>query len=319
MTGSDVPSAREAPGGEAFGAEDLDRTRQVPGVPARAGPLRPDEFDGQVVFVTGVARGQGRSHAYGFASLGADVAGIDRCEDLSTVPYPLAGVADLEETRAMVRKLGRRALLEVGDVRDRARLAEVVERVMDKLGRIDVVVANAGIFSVGDARTLSAESWAEVIEVNLTGVWNTVQACLPAMIAGKRGGSIVMTSSIGGLRGLLQCAHYVASKHGVLGLVEALANELGPHGIRVNAVCPTNVNTRMIHNPANYATFRPDLPHATSADMVEPAKEMHLLATPWIEPEDVTAAVTWLASSAARFVTGVALPVDAGATTKVAN
>lgn len=315
-----LPSAQgEEEGDEAFGAEDRERTRHVPGVPSIGGPLRPHEFEGQVVFITGLARGQGRSHAYGFASLGADIAGMDRCDDLATVPYPLANDADLDETAAMVRKLGRRAVVEVGDVRDRVRLAAVVERVMDELGRIDVVVANAGIFSVGAAETLSPESWAEVIDVNLGGVWNTVQACLPAMISGNRGGSIVMTSSIGGLRGLLQCAHYVASKHGVLGLVEALANELGSYGIRVNAVCPTNVNTPMIHNVANYATFRPDLSHPTSADMVEPAKDMHLLATPWIEPEDVTAAVTWLASRAARFVTGIALPIDAGATTKVVN
>lgn len=276
-------------------------------------------FEGKVVFVTGVARGQGRSHALRFAALGADVAGVDRCEDLASVPYPLARPADLAETEEGVRRLGRRAVLEIADVRDRARLDAAVAHVLAELGRIDVVVANAGIFSVGEAQALPAASWSDVIDVNLTGVWNTVQACLGPMIEARRGGSIVLTSSIGGLRGLLHCAHYVAAKHGVLGLVSALANELSPHGIRVNAVCPTNVSTPMIHNAANYATFRPDLTSPTAADIVEPATAMHLLGVPWIEAADVSAAVTWLASDAARFVTGVALPVDAGATTKVMN
>lgn len=276
-------------------------------------------FAGKVVFVTGLARGQGRSHALAFASLGADIAGVDRCEDISSVPYALGTREDLAETEDRVHRLGRRAIVEVADVRDRDRLDAVVERVLAELGRIDVVVANAGIFSVGEAETLSPAAWADVLGVNLTGVWNTIQACLPAMSEAGRGGSIVVTSSIGGLRGLLHCAHYVAAKHGVLGLVAALANELGPQHIRVNAVCPTNVSTPMIHNEANYATFRPDLERPTAEDIIEPAKTMHLLSVPWVEPEDVSAAVTWLASDAARFVTGVALPVDAGATTKVLN
>lgn len=276
-------------------------------------------FEGSVVFVTGLARGQGRSHALGFARLGADIAGVDACDDLASVPYRLASRRDLEETAEFVRQLGRRTAIEVCDVTDRGRLFAAAKRAHDELGRIDIVVANAGIFSVAEAPSMPEATWSDVIAVNLTGVWNTVQACLPAMIAGGRGGSIVMTSSIGGLRGLLHCAHYVASKHAVLGLMEALANELAPYGIRVNAVCPTNVNTPMIHNDANYATFRPDLPVPSAGDIIEPATAMHLLPTPWIEPEDVTSAVTWLASAEARFVTGVALPVDAGATTKVAN
>jgi (+)-trans-carveol dehydrogenase len=277
------------------------------------------EWSGKVVFVTGVARGQGRSHALEFARRGADVGGLDLCAPIATVPYALADPSDLKQTAEEIRSLGGRAVLEAGDVRDPARVRAVVARVLDSFGQIDVVVTNAGVFSVGDPLTLPPETWRDVLDVNLTGVWNTVQACLPAMVEGGRGGSIVMTSSIGGVQGLLQCPHYVASKHGVIGLMRALANELAPYRIRVNAVCPTNVNTPMIQNPANYRTFRPDLEDPRSEDIVDVARAMHLLDVPWVEPEDVTAAVVWLASDAARYLTGVALPVDAGLLEKVQN
>lgn len=277
------------------------------------------EWSGKVVFVTGVARGQGRSHALEFARRGADIGGLDLCAPIATVPYDLASPADLKQTEEEIRSLGGRAVLEVGDVRDPARVRAVVARVLDSFGQIDVVVTNAGVFSVGDPLTLSPETWRDVLDVNLTGVWNTVQACLPAMVEGGRGGSIVMTSSIGGVQGLLECPHYVASKHGVIGLMRALANELARYRIRVNAVCPTNVNTPMIQNPANYRTFRPDLEDPRSEDIVDVASAMHLLDVPWVEPEDVTAAVVWLASDAARYLTGVALPVDAGLLEKVQN
>jgi (+)-trans-carveol dehydrogenase len=277
------------------------------------------EWSGKVVFVTGVARGQGRSHALEFARRGADVGGLDLCAPIATVPYALAAPEDLKQTEEEIRSLGGRAVLEVGDVRDPARVRAVVARVLDSFGQIDVVVTNAGVFSVGDPLTLSPETWRDVLDVNLTGVWSTVQACLPAMVEGGRGGSIVMTSSIGGVQGLLECPHYVASKHGVIGLMRALANELARYRIRVNAVCPTNVNTPMIQNPANYRTFRPDLEEPRSEDIVDVATAMHLLDVPWVEPEDVTAAVVWLASDAARYLTGVALPVDAGLLEKVQN
>ncbi len=277
------------------------------------------EWSGKVAFVTGVARGQGRSHALEFARRGADVGGLDLCAPIATVPYELASPAELKQTAEEIRSLGGRAVLEVGDVRDPARVRAVVARVLDSFGHIDVVVTNAGVFSVGDPLTLSPETWRDVLDVNLTGVWNTVQACLPAMVEGGRGGSIVMTSSIGGVQGLLECPHYVASKHGVIGLMRALANELARYRIRVNAVCPTNVNTPMIQNPANYRTFRPDLEEPRSEDIVDVATAMHLLDVPWVEPEDVTAAVVWLASDAARYLTGVALPVDAGLLEKVQN
>jgi (+)-trans-carveol dehydrogenase len=277
------------------------------------------EWSGKAVFVTGAARGQGRSHALEFARRGADVGGLDLCAPIATVPYALAAPEDLKQTAEEIRSLGGRAVLEVGDVRDPARVRAVVARVLESFGRIDVVVTNAGVFSVGDPLTLSPETWRDVLDVNLTGVWNTVQACLPAMVEGGRGGSIVMTSSIGGVQGLLECPHYVASKHGVIGLMRALANELARYRIRVNAVCPTNVNTPMIQNPANYRTFRPDLEDPRSEDIVDVASAMHLLDVPWVEPEDVTAAVVWLASDAARYLTGVALPVDAGLLEKVQN
>jgi (+)-trans-carveol dehydrogenase len=277
------------------------------------------EWSGKVAFITGIARGQGRSHALEFARRGADIGGLDICGPIATVPYDLAVPSDLERTAQDIESLGRHAVLERADVRDPAEVRKVVAEVLDTLGRIDVVLTNAGVFSVGDPLTLSAETWQDVLEVNLTGVWNTVQACLPAMVGSGNGGSIVMTSSIGGVQGLLQCPHYVASKHGVIGLMRALANELAPHGIRVNAVCPTNVNTPMIQNQANYRTFRPDLEEPQREDIVDVAASMHLINVPWVEPEDVTAAAIWLASDAARYLTGVALPVDAGLLEKVQN
>jgi (+)-trans-carveol dehydrogenase len=277
------------------------------------------EWSGKVAFITGVARGQGRSHAREFARRGADIGGLDLCGPIATVPYDLAAPSDLKQTAEEIGSLGRRAVLEAADVRDPAGVRAVVGRVLEAFGRIDVVVTNAGVFSVADPLTLSAETWRDVLDVNLTGVWNTVQACLPAMVDGGRGGSVVMTSSIGGVQGLLHCPHYVASKHGVIGLMRALANELAPYRIRVNAVCPTNVNTPMIQNPANYRTFRPDLEEPRREDIVDVAASMHLLDVPWVEAEDVTAAVIWLASNAARYLTGVALPVDAGLLAKVQN
>jgi len=277
------------------------------------------EWSGKVAFITGVARGQGRSHALEFARRGADIGGLDICGPITSVPYDLATPSDLEQTRQEIESLGGRAVLEMADVRDAGAVETVAARVLERFGRIDVVITNAGVFSVGDPLSMSAETWRDVLDVNLTGVWNTVQACLPAMVDGGRGGSIVMTSSIGGVQGLLHCPHYVASKHAVIGLMRALANELAPYRIRVNAVCPTNVNTPMIQNQANYRTFRPDLEEPTSEDIVEVAASMHLLDVPWVEAEDVTAAVVWLASEAARYLTGVALPVDAGLLEKVQN
>lgn len=278
------------------------------------------EWSGKVAFITGVARGQGRSHALEFARRGADIGGLDICGPIATVPYDLATPSDLEQTAQDIKALDRRAILETADVRDAAAVRAVVGKVLDALGRIDVVLTNAGVFSVAEnLTTLSAETWQDVLDVNLTGVWNTVQACLPSMVESGNGGSIVMTSSIGGVQGLLQCPHYVASKHGVIGLMRALANELGPSGIRVNAVCPTNVNTPMIQNPANYRTFRPDLADPGREDIIDVAASTHILNVPWVEPEDVTAAAVWLASDAARYLTGVALPVDAGLLEKVQN
>jgi (+)-trans-carveol dehydrogenase len=277
------------------------------------------EWSGKVVFITGVARGQGRSHALEFARRGADIGGLDICGPIATVPYDLAVPSDLERTSRDIESLDRGAVLEMADVRDPSAVRAVVDRVLGRFGRIDVVLTNAGVFSVGDPLTLSAQTWRDVLDVNLDGVWNTVQACLPAMVESGNGGSIVMTSSIGGLQGLLHCPHYVASKHAVIGLMRALANELAHYRIRVNAVCPTNVNTAMIQNPANYRTFRPDLAEPQQEDIVDVAASMHLLNVPWVEPEDVTAAAVWLASNEARYLTGVALPVDAGLLEKVNN
>src|SRR5580704_3203289 len=172
---------------------------------------REGDWSGKVVFITGVARGQGRSHALEFARRGADIGGLDICGPIATVPYDLAVPSDLERTSRDIESLDRRAVLEMADVRDPRAVRAVVDRVLCGFGRIDVVLTNAGVFSVGDPLTLSAQTWRDVLDVNLDGVWNTVQACLPAMVESGNGGSIVMTSSIGGVQGLLHCPHYVAS------------------------------------------------------------------------------------------------------------
>ncbi|MGD9735837.1 MAG: mycofactocin-coupled SDR family oxidoreductase [Solirubrobacterales bacterium] len=276
--------------------------------------------DGKVAFVSGAARGQGRSHAVTLAREGADVIAFDLAGPVASVEhYGPATMEDLEETARLVEAEGRRVVYRQADVRDRAAVEAVVADGLAELGQIDIVLGNAGITTVGRAWEITQESWQEMIDINLTGVWNTVTAALPSMMEAGRGGSIVLTGSIAGTMGLPGLPHYVAAKHGVIGLMKALANELADYDIRVNAVNPTNVGTDMILNDGTFRYFRPDLENPTQEDAKEGFMSFNLLKVPWVEPEDVSNAILFLVSEEGRYTTGVALPVDCGTTVKFPN
>lgn len=271
------------------------------------------KLDGKVVLITGMARGQGRAHAIKVASEGANVIGVDIAGPVEISGYPPATPEDLAATVDAVQSLGQRIIAEQVDVRDRERLEAVVDAAVAELGRLDVVVANAGVFGgTGLPWEVTAEAWQTTLDVNLTGVWHTTSVSIPHVLRGNAGGSIILTASVGGVMGAPHSAHYVAAKHGVLGLMKSLANALGPDSIRVNAVLPTNVRTPMIDNEHTMRLFRPDLEHPTMEDTATEQRSLHLLPVPWIEPEDVANAVLWLASDDARYVTGTELLIDLG-------
>lgn len=270
-----------------------------------AGRLQgPGRLTGKVAFVSGAARGQGRSHALRLAQEGADVIAFDVCRQLASVPYPMATPDDLKETVRQVEELDRRIVAREADVRDSDALAALVAEGVGEFGRLDVVCANAGIATFAEnAWSITDESWDEMIAVNLTGVWRTVKAAVPAMIDAGNGGSIVITSSTAGVKGMAGIGHYSAAKHGVVGLMRTLANELAPHSIRVNTVHPTGVNTPMVVNDF-MAEF------LAGSDMS--ANMQNALPVEMVEAVDISNAIVWLSSDEARYVTGVSLPVDAG-------
>ncbi|EXG82776.1 mycofactocin-coupled SDR family oxidoreductase [Cryptosporangium arvum] len=270
------------------------------------------KLDGKVAFITGAARGQGRSHAVTLAKEGADIIAVDLCAPVRSAPYAMATPADLDETVALVEALDRRIVSRVADVRDLAALTAAVQAGVAEFGRLDIILGNAGVCSYGDLATMSVEQFEEMIDIDLTGVWKTVRAGVGAMIDAGHGGSIVLTSSTAGLRNLNAIGHYVAAKHGVTGLAKALANELAPHGIRVNSIHPSNCNTPMLTNDGVAKMFRPDLDHPTFADAGASYGDIHLLDVGWIEPQDVSNLVLFLCSDDARYLTGGAIPVDAG-------
>ena len=215
--------------------------------------------EGKVALVTGAARGQGRTHALRLADEGADIIAVDLCASIRSVPYALADASDLEETVKGVKALGRRVLARRVDVRDFGALQEMLDETVADVGRLDIVIANAGILSAGSADTLATETWQDMIDVNLTGVYHTAKAGLAHIRAGGSGGSIILTSSALGIRAMPNLAHYVAAKAGVIGLMRALALELAPDRIRVNTVNPSIVDTPMVHNSASYRHFIPEL------------------------------------------------------------
>ena len=273
-------------------------------------------LDGKVALVTGAARGQGRSHARRLAEEGADIIAIDACATPGWLSYPLASEADLAQTVKEVEAAGtgRRIVARRADVRDLSAVrAALDEGVAELGGRLDIVCANAGIISQPVATwEIDLDQWRELIDVTLTGVFVTIKAAVPHMIAAGNGGSITLTSSGAALISGGGFADYKAAKSGVLSLTRTLACELAEHFIRVNAICPTAVDTPMIQNETLYRSFRPDLPNPGREDVKAGFQTMNLLPIPWVDVADVSNAIVWLASDAARYITGVTLPVDAG-------
>ncbi|MEU6352936.1 mycofactocin-coupled SDR family oxidoreductase [Streptomyces sp. NPDC047072] len=277
----------------------------------------PGRVADKVAFITGAARGQGRSHAVRLAEEGADIIAVDVCKQLDGVTFAMSTPEDLEETVRRVEKLGRRIHAVQADVRDHDALKAAVDDGVERFGRLDIVVANAGLGSDGATLdAMSEKTWRDMIDVNLTGVWLSTKVSTPHIVAGGRGGSVVLTSSVGGLKAYPNIGHYIAAKHAVVGLMRTLATELGPHNIRVNSLHPTQVNTPMVMHEGTYRMFRPDLENPTVDDFAAVSQGMHLLPTPWVEPLDISNAVLFLASDEGRFVTGVTLPIDAGALLK---
>jgi SDR family mycofactocin-dependent oxidoreductase len=268
--------------------------------------------NGKVALITGAARGQGRSHAVRLAQEGADIIAVDICSDIETVPYPGATEHDLAQTVKLVEDLGRSVIARTADVRDLAALQAVVREAVEEFGHIDIVVANAGIASFAPILELDEQAWQDVIDIDLTGVWKTVKAAVPAMAGSGRGGTIVLTNSVAGLAACANMAHYVAAKHGVTGLMRALAIELAPSGIRVNSVHPTNVDTPMLINDASFQLFT-GAEGATREQAAAAMANMNALPVPWVDPIDVSNAVLYLASDESRYVTGTTMVIDAGA------
>jgi len=270
--------------------------------------------EGKVAFITGAARGQGRSHAIRLAEEGADIIAVDLPGQIDSVPYSMSTSEDLAQTVKEVEALGRRIVATQADVRDYAALKSALDDGVAQLGGLDIVSANAGIFSFGTLEELEEQTWDDMMAVNLTGVWHTVKAAVPHLRASGKGGSIILTSSTAGLRGIPNIGHYAATKHGVVGLMRTAALELAPDFIRVNSVHPTGVNTDMIQNAATYTLFAPDLPESErTREAVAPRfQAANALPIPWVEPRDVSNAVLWLASDESRYVTALEVKVDAG-------
>jgi SDR family mycofactocin-dependent oxidoreductase len=269
------------------------------------------QMEGKVALVTGAARGLGRSHALTLAGEGADLVLVDIAGPIESVPYALATPGELEQTARDVEELGRRAIAVKGDIRDQAALDQAVAEGIAEFGHIDAAVANAGVWSLGDVWKLSDEEWHDIIEVNLTGHWRTVKAVAPHMI--ERGsGSIVMIASVNALEAGPRFAHYAAAKAGLLALMRNVAVELGPHGIRCNAVCPGAMDTEM-HTWQGALDFMGGRPNSTMEDRAASGQHYSVLpGRSMLPPASASNAVLWLASDATAEVTGVAIPVDAG-------
>jgi (+)-trans-carveol dehydrogenase len=274
--------------------------------------------EGKVAFITGAARGQGRAHAVRLAQEGADIIAVDICKKIDTVDLIAAATPeDLAETADLVKGHNRRIYTAEVDVRDYDALKAAVDTGVEQLGKLDIIVANAGIGNGGQTLDKTSEAdWTAMIDINLGGVWKTVKAGVPHILAGGNGGSIILTSSVGGLKAYPHCGHYVAAKHGVVGLMRTFAVELGAQNIRVNSVHPTNVNTPLFMNDGTMRLFRPDLENPGPDDMKIVGQLMHTLPIGWVEPEDIANAVLFLASDEARYVTGVTLPIDGGSCLK---
>ena len=269
-------------------------------------------MDGKVVFITGAARGQGRSHALRLAQEGADIIAVDTATQVDTVPYPTATAEDMAETVRQVEALDRRIVASEADVRDLAGLTRAVEDGVAQLGRLDVVLANAGISTPASTLDMDENTWQTMLDINLTGVWKTIKASVPHIVAGGRGGSVVITSSLAAIYANPGTAHYSAAKAGLVMFAKVLAKELAPQSIRVNTIHPTTVATDMILNDATYRLFRPDIENPTQADFEEAALTLNKLPIPMVEAIDISNAVLYLVSDDGRYVTGTTHVVDAG-------
>jgi (+)-trans-carveol dehydrogenase len=266
-----------------------------------------NRFTGKVALVTGAARGQGRSHAVRLAQEGAKVIAVDNCAATTPkLPYPASTPADLEHTAEMISAAGSEVVACVVDIRDYDALRAAVTAGMDQLGPVDIVSANAGILTFGYTWELDETEWRDVIDVNLTGAFHTAKSVIPEMIAAGNGGSITFTGSGSSLEWTPFLGHYVASKHGLVGLMKTLANELARESIRVNLICPSAVDTPMA-NDASIQHLLDERPEWTQCFQ-------NPMPTKRVLPDDISNALLWLASDEARYITGVTLPIDAGLT-----
>lgn len=268
--------------------------------------------EGKVALITGAAKGQGRSHAIRLAEEGARIYALDICVQMPGIDHPMGTQADLAATAAAVEAIGGEIKTVVCDVRDLDGMQRAADDCVERFGGIDIVCANAGIATHGATWDLTSAEWQDMIDVHLTGVWHTVRAVLPAMITAGRGGSIIITSSSAGLVGIRNLSHYSAAKTAVVGYCRAVAQEVGEHGIRINTVHPSAVPTDLAINAASLKLFLPDHPSPNVDDVAPLYRSMHVLPIPWVEAIDISNAVLWLASDEARYVTGIALPIDGG-------
>ncbi len=267
--------------------------------------------EGRVALVTGAARGQGRAHAIALANEGADLIVTDLCADIGTVPYPLGTAAELAKTVSLVEATGQRCLSMPADIRDTAGIGLVVEAGIEAFGQIDICVANAGVTGYGKFHELDDDTWNDMIDVDLTGTFKTIRAVLPHMLE-RRYGRIIATSSMAGRMGNANLAHYVAAKWGVIGMVKSLAMEVANKGITVNAIAPAAVDTAMLHNEAMYKLFCPDMDAPTREDVTPRYQAMNRLGVAWMEPEEVSRAVLFVAADAASSMTGQVIEVSLG-------
>lgn len=270
-------------------------------------------LEGQVALITGGARGQGRSHALALASEGADIAICDVAADITTVPYPLARPDDLAETVRLIEGLGRRCFTRIADVRDTDAMNDFARDVVTEFGRIDICLANAGVCGFGQVWELTDTQWSEMIDIDLTGVFKTVRAVLPQMIEQKYG-RIVATSSLGGRMGNPNLAHYVAAKWGVIGLIKTVALEVAKLGITANAIAPASVDSDMLHNPALYGLFCPDLTDPTKEDVEPRYVAMNAVPRPWLDAAEVSRAILFLVTDTRASMTGEVLELGLGTT-----
>jgi SDR family mycofactocin-dependent oxidoreductase len=268
-------------------------------------------FDGKVALISGAARGQGRAHAVAFAREGASLALFDVCKTMPSTPYEGPTASDLDETVRLCEAEGASVVAGQADVRNYMELKGFADDATNRFGKVDIVVANAGIFGIGPIADMDADVFAEVIDVNLKGVFNTIRSVLPGMV--ERGyGRVIATGSIASEMGLPGIGHYVASKHGVAGLIKSISREVGGNGVTANYVIPNGVKTPMIRHETAWRLLSPDEPTEEASNRV--LAGMNSIPQPWVEPEDVSRIVLFLASDDARYTNGAAMKIDLGAT-----